>query len=203
MIHPTHEEFLERVEDFQMTVLKDDGVYRHLRFRKPDTIAGSFDIVTWPMHLSYSGDMGDYVFERHTDMLTFFRRNKPEDTGINPCYWSEKLQAVDKHCGYSEFSTAVFEEKLKDDFETYWEFDSPEQKEKAWDAIEWDLINYPDDVDSAITKACQYECPITKQEFVDFWEHNLNEYTFHFIFCCRAIPWAIEVYDNHKAAQSA
>lgn len=199
MTEPTHEEFLKSVEGFKLIIHKDDGVYRHLTLRHPDHFYGSFSIVTWPGYLSYNGDMGDFTFERHTDMFSFFRRNKPEDMGINPGYWSEKLQAVDKRGGFCEFSYEVFKERIKDDFESYWEFDSPEQKERSWAEIEDDLLWHDDEGhEKSVERASEYKCPHTSQEFVDFWEHDLTEYTYHYIFCCRAIPWAINEYDKWK-----
>lgn len=198
LVEPTHEEFLKRVEGFKLNVHKDDGVYRHIEMRHPDHFYGSFNIITWPGHLAYSGDMGDYVFERHTDMFSFFRRNKPEETGINPGYWSEKLQAVDKHTGAYEYSTRIFDEKIEDDFNSYWEFESPEEKKRSWEEIEWDLLGKPETQESAYNLGCNYECPITGQTFVDFWETNLMDYTYHYLFCCRAIPWAINEYDKYK-----
>lgn len=199
-VKPTHKDFMKWVEKFEMKVLKDDGVYRHLAFRNPKKFSGSFDIVTWPGHLSFSGDMGDYTFERHYDMFTFFRRNKAEDTGINPGYWSEKLQAIDKRCGYKEFSREVFESKLKHDFDTYWEFDNESQRNRAWKEIKSELLDRFESEESSLNAAYNYECELTGQTFINFWEYDLNEYTFHFIWCCRAIPWAINEYDMSKNA---
>lgn len=64
--------FPSDIATHRMTVIKDDGVYRHLRFRRPDTNCYSFDILTWPGYLAYVGDMGDYVFQRRV-------RTVPED----------------------------------------------------------------------------------------------------------------------------
>ncbi|RYG95492.1 MAG: hypothetical protein EON58_14030 [Alphaproteobacteria bacterium] len=47
-----------------------------------------------------------------------------------------------------------------------------------------------------------YVCPITKQKFEDFWEHTLTDYTFHFMWCCNAIQWAIQQYDASKVSPS-
>lgn len=190
---------MERVEGFNLIVHHDDGVYRHITLRHPEHIYGSFSLVTWPGYISYNGDMGDYTFQRHHDMFSFFRRNKPEDTGISPDYWREKARAIDKHAGVFEYSPAKFDEAIKDQFEEYWEFDSEEQKEKAWEMIEWDLLRSPETLDRAYDLGCNYECPITKQTFVDFWETRLEEFTYHYIFCCRAVPWAIQKYDEYKA----
>jgi len=71
----------------QMTILRNDGLYRHLRFRAPDSGFYWFDLITWPGYLAFVGDMDGYVFARTDDMFDFFRRSKQ----INPVYWSEKI----------------------------------------------------------------------------------------------------------------
>lgn len=87
--------FLADVAHHQLTVLRDDGLYRHLRFSKPGSNDMRFDVVTWPGFLAYSGDMGCFVFERLDDMLAFFRRpyTGPGLT-INERYWAEKCQEI-------------------------------------------------------------------------------------------------------------
>ena len=65
--------FLEDIKDHRLTVRVNRGTDRHLHFSKPGSIDQSFDLVTWPGHLCYTGDMGTYVFERLPDMFTFFR----------------------------------------------------------------------------------------------------------------------------------
>jgi hypothetical protein len=73
-----------------MTVLHDDGLYRHLRFRRPDRNEYWFDLITWPGCLTVRGDFGDsYTFSHLTDMFEFFRGKGD----INPHYWSEKLDS--------------------------------------------------------------------------------------------------------------
>ena len=37
-------------------------------------------------------------------------------------------------------------------------------------------------------------------EFRDFWETNLCDYTFHFTWCCYALAWGIQQYDQHITA---
>jgi hypothetical protein len=76
-----------------MSVLRDDDVYRHLRFSKPGTHDYRYDLVTWPGYLAIVGDCDDYVFMRTRDMFTWFAW----DREINPGYWAEKLQAVSRH----------------------------------------------------------------------------------------------------------
>ncbi|EPN8197881.1 hypothetical protein ACT3ON_001083, partial [Acinetobacter baumannii] len=35
-------------------------------------------------------------------------------------------------------------------------------------------------------------------QLADFWEHNLNDYTYHYIWCLYAIVHAIKLYDAAK-----
>ena len=50
-----------------------DG-YGHWRCHKPDTNTLYFDIVVWPGSLCYTGDMGDYLFQRTHDMIGFMQK---------------------------------------------------------------------------------------------------------------------------------
>lgn len=81
------ERFAADTAKHTMTVLHDEGLYRHLRFRAPEHSAYWFDLITWPGVLAIRGDIGEsYVFQRLDDMFEFFRGKR-----INPHYWSEKL----------------------------------------------------------------------------------------------------------------
>jgi len=81
--------FVEDTKNHKLTIIKDDGVYRHLHCSSGSSCY-HFDIVTYPGHLCYSGDMGCFVFQRTKDMFEFFRS---ESGRINPDYWGGKLEA--------------------------------------------------------------------------------------------------------------
>lgn len=92
------ERFAADTATHSMKVLRDDGLYKHLRFTgtRPNKDTGEperspfywFDLVTWPGTLAINGDCGSYLFSRDTDMLAFFRGHN-----INPQYWAEKVPA--------------------------------------------------------------------------------------------------------------
>lgn len=89
----TEEGFLEDIKNHKLNILKDDGLYRHLVFKRPCTNCCRFDIVTYPGYLVISGDMGCQVFSRLTDMFEFFRtddrdfnKNRSGGLRINPSY---------------------------------------------------------------------------------------------------------------------
>lgn len=87
-----------------MTVLRDDGLYRHLHFVHVDPDTGKrgsiaypwFDLITVPGALIFRGDGSSFVFSRTQDMLAFFRgsahRGQP-----NYGYWAQKLTSDDSN----------------------------------------------------------------------------------------------------------
>jgi hypothetical protein len=81
----------------EMTVLHDDGLYRHLRFRRPDRGSYWFDLITWPGRLTIDGDCETFTFARTEDMFGFFRGQR-----VNPGYWSEKVQGETRVKSYSQ-----------------------------------------------------------------------------------------------------
>lgn len=89
--------FRRSTEHHQMTVLHDEGLYRHLRFRAERSMYW-FDLITWPGTLAIRGDINHgFMFTRITDMFEFFRGDS-----INPDYWAEKTEGgIDSCRSYS------------------------------------------------------------------------------------------------------
>lgn len=193
--------FLKDVRNHKMVVEIDQGVHRSIRFMSPSTSAYYFRLVTWPGHLSISGDMGDFVFARLPDMFEFFRDDGMKNR-INLGYWAEKLKAHDKISGHREFSTDFFKKAIRERFDQ-WPFDDDEQKAEALSNLEdqWDglLGATPESLQEAISAAEQYTCPVTGNGFSEMWDYRLEDYTFHFVWCCRAIVWGIKQYDLAKS----
>lgn len=187
--------FKKAVIGHEMIIVREDGIHRHFTFKSPNTYNNHFHITTWPGYLAISGDIGCYVFARLPDMFRFFRGER-----INPGYWGEKLQAIERNGGYREFSEKSFHAAIRSDFEQ-WPFKNKSQMRRAWKALqESDLSkdHAPESLDDAMRTAIDYECPVTKNRFNDFWEHDLQDYTFRFLWCCHAIQWAIAEYDRRS-----
>lgn len=78
--------------DHTLTILQDSPSpgdnYRHLRMSKGTSYMWSWDIVTWPGHLSITGDIADgFTFRRTANMMDFFRREtNPLDEPYNPAH---------------------------------------------------------------------------------------------------------------------
>lgn len=174
------ERFDSDVSEHAMTVLRANGVDRHLRFKKPTTTCYWFDVITWPGTLCIDGDCGTFVFRRITDMFDFFRDG---DGDINPSYWSEKCVTASKRA-VTEF---------------------------AWDTFAKNVKEYVEDEDVDLRSAVLTELGFVEPDefgavaFIrDFehdgfrfqnWDADSREYTFHFIWCLRAIVWAIAQWD--------
>jgi len=193
---PTQAEFDKIVIQHEMTVLLDQRPNRVLLFRKPKDMGTDyhFFITTWPGHLAISGDGGTYVFARVDDMFEFFRGGTSAQA-INPQYWGEKLQAIERNGGYREYDKKRFVDAITDTFNN-WDFKDPNQTVEAWKHIEEDLLDSePESLEQAHQAAGAYTCPVTDQSFSEFWEHDLTDYTWRFIWACRAIKWAVGTYD--------
>lgn len=193
-----HPEALRRFNadtaDHEMTVMHDYGIYRHLRFKKPGTGMYYFDLITWPGNLTIKGDMGSYTFAREHDMFPWFN-----GAYVNAGYWGEKLQAIDKQCGYREHSEELFKKFILEDF---WErrIDStPEEAKEIWDRIRSDVLSdydYRGTRDACIDLTRDFR--VAGFEY-DPWEQDWEDYTFHFLWCCHAILSGIKHYFEAKA----
>jgi hypothetical protein len=194
----TEERFLKEVEQHQMTVLRDDGVNRHIRFRKPGTGNMGFDLITWPGYLCYTGDMGTYVFSRLRDMFEFFRTDREHQRKdgrtlfINRGYWAEKVQAVDKSSGLLEYSADKFREVVSE------LLDGMDASAALREAVEDEVLCAADEGGQAAHDAASGFKFEGKHVFRDFWEYSLDIYTFRFVWCCYALAWGIEQYDKAK-----
>lgn len=193
-------------------MLRNDGLYRHLRFARPGTICMHFDILTWPGHLCYTGDMGTYVFQRRADMLQFFRRGEsrrdrePRDA-IDLRYWAEKLQAHDSQDPAFAFSDEQFREDVRDyvDQATSDDEDWPAERRAALTAaIDEDLLDGVEDEHSAwcALRDFAFSDEHGQFQFID-WERNCKRPTHRFQWCCLALDWAIGVFDAQDAEAQA
>jgi hypothetical protein len=201
---PSDDQFLKDVASHQMTVLLDHGVYRHLRFAKPDSIASHFELVTGPGFLLYRGDMGCFEFERLHDMFDFFRSGEVgQKLKINLSYWAEKLEATDKNGGYQRLSEAKFRDALEDDIIDYLESHPGIDAKNFRDDVDlYILRTLEDSVSNAIKETVEFDYE-GKYPFQDFYEHSLQDYTYHYVWCCYAIVWGIQQYDQAKTKKTA
>lgn len=194
----TEKRFLKDVSNHKIEIIRDDGVNRHIRFRRDNSYVYGFDLITWKGHLCYTGDMGTYVFARIEDMFDFFIMDKSDfnysyknKLNINSGYWAEKVLSMDRYGKIKEFSPELFEVAIKEAFENY--FSDEEGKEDCWSEIESRVLSCSEDNEYvAMDAAMSFE--YNGFEFVDFFETNCREYTLHYIWCLYAIVWGILKY---------
>jgi len=222
--HPTEETFLSDVAKHSMTILHDDGVYRHLRFSS-GSFNQQFDIVTYPWHLVFSGDMGCYVFNRLEDMFRFFRASDRKGLYINTGYWGEKLEAVARHNGYHKYNPEFARENVNTRVDE-WIKEAGLSKEDA-EELRYHLdeeINYDDGMHEAYRTINEFSHKVGEDaywaqdtrslvktkvpnfntfQFQDIFEWRWEDYTYHYVWCCYAIAWGIMKYDELKEKDKA
>lgn len=202
MREPIEQRFAREIADHTMSVLHDDGLYRHLRFKRPDTLAYYFDIVTWPGYLAYTGDMGAYVFSRTTDMLTFF---ESESGRINPHYWSEKLQGEGRDLGreYSHHALRARVLAWADELEELDAFydETPAYPSLVREALEREVLHgWTHDEHEGRERLELLEDLTGVRET---WEWDLRDYELRFLWCCHALVWGIAQYRQATATEAA
>jgi hypothetical protein len=224
----TEARFLQDVAEHQMIIIRDDGVNRHIRFKRPDTSCYHFDLITWPGCLCYTGDMGTFVFSRVRDMFEFFRQdreynaNRGRALSINLGYWGEKLIAVDANGANSggkakEFDPEKFA-RVINEYRVTWmrrgKSDGTLDKERRrelWERVQEEVLDRVDDGEHYATTAA-YEFSFNNEpydyssrrpnwQFDDLFEHDFTEYTHTFVWCCYALAWSIQQYDDARIAE--
>ena len=188
--------FRDDVKCHKATVIRDDnGVNRHVRYQRPGSWAYGFDIITWPGHLCITGDCGTYVFQRVYDMFNFFT-SESKQYPINTGYWSEKLLSADIKGGVKQFSEKAFSDAVHYNFVKFAKDDcgrhTPEQIRELWADIK--EIMRSEGEHESVRSVMEYERH--GFSFEEFWEHNLTEYTFRFMWNLNAIVWGIKKYNK-------
>lgn len=202
--------FIRDVALHRLEVLREDGVYRHLRFKRPGTNAYYFDIVTWPGYLTVTGDMGTWTFSREHDMV---RQFFPSDIagGINPGYWSEKIEAgtcggYDKIC--MEFDEKAFAKRL-DEWLAGWREECGDDCDE--DEIESALDTVADLKRSGFNDSRDALNAVNNAEWPDgvsSWDiaegmYGINTFSHHFRWICYAVVWGIGRYEASKIISGA
>lgn len=217
------EKFLRDVDRHEIKILREEGVYRHLRFKRPDTSCMYFDIITWPGSLCYTGDMGTYVFARIEDMMYFFAQGEEDEVVTNYYYWTQKLQADSIYgSGVREYSGDLFVDSITEDFEN-WKHDYLEDNseedgdgnlivdpgaltfvEEQWDRVENEVLSCSHDGEHLAYEAA-LTFDVEKNDngrrgpnFEEFWKTDCKELTYHYQWCCHALNWGVKKYFKHK-----
>lgn len=206
-------DFLEDIKNHTMTILMDNDEYRHVVFSNNGSAVYKFSLITWPGYLCITGDMGCYVFSRLRDMFEFFRtdQGKNLERSINPAYWAEKLQAAVRDgvvtFNHDECRAEVLRYTRNWLREHYYQTTKQARRwlmEEIRDEVLVD-IDYGNSKDVVMASICQFYSKVNDRldfQFTDFFEKNFDDFSCHFIWCCYAIAWGINLYDETKIMES-
>lgn len=178
---------IEKTPDYVVKQMHRDGDTVQLwRCGKPNSSSYAFYICSAPHCLMVYGDMGEYMWQRHPDMIPFIRgsigsldyfsEKVPRDIQIKTDYrelveeWFATVKQERIDCGYDwgekeEQALA----QLRDEWNSY-----EEVQQFKWALFESDLYNDYEDV------------PRTEY------------YTFHYLWTIEALKWFIKQLDEGK-----
>ena len=195
----TKERFLNDIKDHKLTIIKDEDLYRHIRFSRPGSSVYRFDLLTWPGYLCITGDMGCWTFSRIEDMFEFFimaDNDFNKKHVINPGYWEEKIRSVSKFGGpTTEFNSEKFKQGIIDRVSDYYE-DNEEKKAECLEEIQDNVFRYLEEEHPQSIYQKLYEF-----KFDDFYFDEMPDaevYTLHYIWVLYAIVYAISEYNKIK-----
>lgn len=200
--------FKRETAGHEMTIVCDDGLYRHLRFVTPKSDLYWYEIVTTPRQLVFSGDGDSFVFRLAPDMFEMFRRSA-ESGSINATYWAEKCKTGNAR----SYSRERFEEyvwKQVTDREQYYRGDlRADVQHRIFDS---EIFNVDYEAD-ALMAVLGYQYHLTKGpddrgnwdafRFRRVHEWELKDFDWWFLFACYAISDAIVKYDAARKAVAA
>lgn len=217
----TSSRFLVDTAFHRLEIIRDDGLYRHLRMKKPGTSCYYFDVITWPGYLTVTGDMGTWTFSRIADMFDFFC---PWQGGINTHYWSEKLEAgagCARDLLAKEYDHDAFCHSLRESLSEY--LDDSEEDESEGECCDDDddaLDSYKSCIREIYHELCNaqfsneheafqavYDADWPESYGVSAWDIceglTFKTYTSHFRWILFAITWTISKYQNTKLVDKA
>jgi hypothetical protein len=189
--------FASDARGMALTVVHDDGLYRHLRFRRPDTTLYWFDLVTWPNCLCFTGDVGTWVFSRVKDMIDFF-----SGPVINPGYWAEKVRedGTDLVTRYDEdLARAHVTEAFREWADAHgWVLAATRD---LWEEIDREVLEEAVADEQSFRSAVDHFSwaghPDHFRFDPDAWEWQLHGFRAQYLWACFAVQWGVNRYRAH------
>jgi hypothetical protein len=192
------ERFRLETSGHRLTVLQDNGLYRHLRFENPRH--GSLyraDLITWPHGLAVRGDGPNFTFSLHPtrDLFEMFRGSS--QFGINPGYWKEKVQAGEV-LAWSEVKFRDWLIKAARGAEALHRGIGAAVREKILDSDEYDLAHE----EMARAAVADFDHNGHHLRYPARWEWSFEDWSWEYLWGCHAIVRIIAEYDQFTAGAS-
>jgi hypothetical protein len=198
------ERFQRETANHAMTVLHDNGLYRHLLFA--DTTPGQswcyrFELITVPGSLIFRGDGESFVFgSSEPDLFEVFTRSSTY--GLNPSYWAQNLTSSREAA--KSYSQERFNERVVEELEEA-ESTHPGITE-AWTTWlkEGDGSWYDTTYEIPARQALNdFRFQVAGAEgkpfrFLDTDDWKLQDYDWWYLWACHAIVWGIGQYDKAR-----
>lgn len=187
--------FARETDGHEMTVLHEDGLYRHLVFADPVPNFNRFDLITWPHGLLIRADGPTFAFALWPteDLFDMFRGSSAG--GINPGHWQEKVTAGQ----VSSWSEEMFRTWLLGEAAGY-EANYPGLVEAVGKQVLYSDEHSTEYRETAQFALSQFRHGEFRLGFPDRWEESFEDYSWEFLWACHAIRWGIAQYDAAKAA---
>lgn len=188
----------------QMTVLFEQGLYRHLRFESADGSGYRFDLHTSPNRLMFHGEVGTYVFSvwPTADLFKVFSESSVGDRP-NFGYWNEKLVAWNEPA--IQFSNDLFDQKVAEELAKAEEFFPGVTV--AWKSfVEADYNTEYEEIAREALAAFEY---LPEGQLGEAWrfrytgEWKLDDYDWRYLWACHAALFGIGMWDAKAGEASA
>lgn len=215
------ESFSKYTQNHELTVLKDDGLYRHLRMAEPGTRAWSWDIITWPGYLTIVGDVANgYTFTRIEDMFAFFSTPENERSTftdgaprLDLRYWAEKVVGP-ASAHVKEYSRTTFAQLVDDRLRELVEDNTvdPGDAEKYGDAPDPDGMTEARAADIRLEASWHSEDEESAHRWMrnhpevmgeDTFENNVTDFSFQFVLTSLCIDETVRRFRNQTSSQGA
>ena len=188
--------FTRETAAHEMTVLHEDGLYRHLVFTDPTGSFYRFDLITWPHNLFLRGDGFSFGFSIYPtkDIFDMFRGSS--GGGINPGYWQEKVTAG-KVQDWSEetFRAWALDEAVK----------AESRFPGAVEAVTKQIL-HSDEYSTEYRGTAEYAVAAFSHgefrlRFPNDWEEDFEDYSWEYLFACHAVLFGIDKWDVSRKAE--
>lgn len=225
------QDFVSQTEEHQLTVLREDGLYRHMRMSAPGTSMWSWTVNTFPGYLTVVGDIADgYTFSRIEDMLNFFElgaRSWNYYADGAPCidfrYWAEKLSGG-RSSNMRVYSQKSFLASVTDIMEQDEDLGLEMENEIRAEALECEgdsetvvkLLAEAQKIKSdrdALIEDARYHAENENdayewlndhpKHFTDIFDIDIRTWDRHFVYACYAIALTVKKYREYQAEHPA
>jgi hypothetical protein len=192
----SHDDFMASMSLHKMTVLRDDELYKHIRFAAPNEFENAFEVMSFPYHVLITGDMGCYTFSREKDMFEWFVKGhcapikRPE---IEVSRWFAKMVSKDAAISAKHYYLPAVIESIEEAKSNYTEGrgDCSLEVEQFNELLEWKEYGAEKLLDEMQEF---YLDSISVSPFQDLERDCYEVYSTHFVWCCYALNYGIGTY---------